>query len=104
MLIGNTFEDLFYGMFYIITELGRAIFTAPINIIVSAFPDLSTPLRYVVAYFSVSLTYVPLILDLLMIPRGAFVYLFDYYVIKAGIYLVTRTVRLFLNVYNKLKI
>lgn len=49
-------------------------------------------------------TYIPLCLEFLMIPREAITFLFDYYVIKYTIYISIRAVKCAVVVYNKLKL
>lgn len=67
------------------------------------FLTCGTAITNVLSYFTNMLTYVPLCLDFLMIPRQAIIFLFDYYVIKYTIYLTIRAIKCALAIYNKLK-
>lgn len=97
------FEALISGVFNVVSSLAGSIMVAPITLITALFPNLTTAINNAVDYLTTILQFVPLALDFLMIPRQAIVFLFDYYVIKYAIYLITRGLKLILAFYNKLK-
>lgn len=92
------------GLFSIITKIANVILSPIIAVITALFPDLGVAITNVMSYMVLMVTYIPLALDFMMIPRDAIVFLFDYYVIKYTIYLSVRAVKSAITVYNKLKI
>lgn len=67
------------------------------------FPDVSIYLGHITNYLSTMVEYVPLLLDLSMIPRGAFVLYFDYLIIKYSIHLVQQAFSFGIKIYNYFK-
>lgn len=98
------FNSLLIGVFGVVESLAGSIMVAPITLITALFPDITNAINQVIDYLTTILQFVPLAMDFLMIPRQAVVFLFDYYIIKYSIYLITRAVKLILAVWNKLKI
>ena len=74
-MFSDLFQNFFIGMFQVITNMAGSIMVAPITLITALFPDLNVALEQVIEYFTDILMYVPLALDLLMIPRTAIVFL-----------------------------
>ena len=95
-------NSLIIGVFGIVESLCGSIMVAPITLITAFFPDITNAINYVIDYLTTCLQYVPLCLDLLMIPRTAVVFLFDYYIIKYSIYLRTRAIKLIISLWNKI--
>lgn len=91
------------GLFYVISMIASAIMSPIVSIITSLFPDLQTAITNVTQYFNTIVTFIPLCLELSMIPRTAIVFLFDYYLIKYAIYLGVASVKAIITIYNKLK-
>lgn len=75
-----------------------------INQIIQILPGFSVVVEKVTDFLNLIVTFIPLTLDFLMIPRLAIVFLFDYYVIKYAIYLMIRGFRAGIVIYNKLKL
>lgn len=80
------------------------VFNQIADSILAMIPSLQDNISYVVTFLNTILKFVPLCLDFLMIPRACLVALFDYYLLKYGIYLFIRGFKFALNVYNKIKI
>lgn len=97
------FDALITGVFGVVESLAGSIMVAPLTLITALFPDLTNAINQVIDYMTTILQFVPLAMDFLMIPRQAIVFLFDYYIIKYSIYLITRAIKLVLTIYNKLK-
>ena len=75
-----------------------------INSMLGLIPGMNDIISNVTTYLNNILLFVPLCLDFLMIPRGAIVLLFDYYIIKYLIYIGVRGLKFVLTLYNKIKI
>lgn len=91
-------------VFKIITSLANSIVTPFLAAITALFPDLGVAFQHVLEYVTTALTYVPFLIDFMLIPRAAIVLLFDYYVIKYSIHLLKVSINFSINIYNKLKI
>lgn len=92
------------GIFKLIINLFNMVTSPIISAVVLLFPSLGTFFTYIDSFLSFALTYVGLALDLLFIPRGAIVFLFDYFVTCYSIYLLVISIRFTINIYNKFKI
>lgn len=92
------------GIFKLIINLFNMVTSPIISAVVLLFPSLGTFFAYIDSFLSFALTYVGLALDLLFIPRGAIVFLFDYFVTCYSIYLLVISIRFTINIYNKFKI
>lgn len=97
-------DAIIKGVFFIITKLASVIMYPIIAIITALFPSLGDILNNAILYFNTIFQFVPLCLELLMIPRTAIILLFDYYIIKYTIYISVRAVKAALVIYNKLKL
>lgn len=93
---------LFTGLLTICHNLAGSIMVAPLNTITAFFPSLNDYISTFTTYINYCVSCVPLVLDLLLIPRAAVVFLFDYYIAKYSIFLVSRGIKLILNIYHKL--
>ena len=59
---------------------------------------------YINTFLAYALTYVSLVIDLLLIPRGAIAMLFDYFLVLFSIYLITIVIKFIVTIYNKFKL
>lgn len=99
---------LIKAVFTIITKLFSIILQPILSIILLAFPDLSQLTNGILTFFNDYIfTYVSFLVKMLenltCLPHWLIVFLFDYFLIKYGLYLTIQAVRFGLNVYNKLK-
>lgn len=92
------------GIFKLIIKLFNAILSPIVGLVTALFPSVSELFSYISSFISQALTYVATVLDLLFVPRGALVLLFDYFAICSAIYLTIISVRFVINVYNKFKL
>ncbi len=99
---------LIKAVFTIITKLFSIILQPILSIILLAFPDLSQLTSSILTFFNDYIfTYVSFLVKMLehltFLPHWLIVFLFDYFLIKYGLYLTIQAVRFGMNVYNKLK-
>lgn len=94
---------LINGIFKMILSLANLVAQPFIIGITALFPSVSVYLDHITNYLSSMITYVPLLLDLSLIPRGAFVLFFDYLIIKYSIHLVQQAFSFGIKVYNYFK-
>lgn len=94
---------LINGIFKVILSLANLIAKPFILAVTVLFPDVSIYLGHITNYLSSMIEFVPLILDLSMIPRGAFILYFDYLIIKYSIHLVQQAFAFGVNIYNYFK-
>lgn len=94
---------LINGIFKMILNLANLIAKPFILAVTVLFPDISVYLGHITNYLSTMVQYVPLLLDLSMIPRGAFVLYFDYLIIKYSIHLVQQAFSFGIKIYNYFK-
>lgn len=92
------------GIFNLILNLFNAVFSPVISGVLALFPNLSNFFLYVTTFLNQTLDYCSVALDLLLVPRGAIVLLFDYFAILYSIYLLSISVKFVVTVYNKFKI
>lgn len=92
------------GIFKLIINLFNAITSPVVSAVTVLFPSLGSFFTYINTFLSYALQYVGLVLDLLFIPRGALVFLFDYFITCYSIYLLVITIRFVITIYNKFKI
>ena len=92
------------GIFKMILGLANLLVQPFILAITALFPSLSEYLGHITSYLSTMVTYVPLLLDLCMIPRGAFVLFFDYLILKYSIHLVQQAFSFGIKIYNYFKL
>lgn len=97
-------KSILTGIFKLIINLFNAILSPIVGLVTALFPSVSTFFGYISSFLSQALTYVSTVLDLLFVPRGALVLLFDYFAICSSIYLTIISIRFVINVYNKFKI
>lgn len=94
---------LINGIFKVIITLANTVAQPFILGVTVLFPDVALYLGHITNYLSSMVQYVPLILDLSLIPRGAFVLFFDYLIIKYSIHLVQQAFSFGIKVYNYFK-
>lgn len=92
------------GIFKLIINLFNAILSPIVALVTALFPSVSELFSHIASFISQALTYVATVLDLLFVPRGALVLLFDYFAICSAIYFTIISVRFVINVYNKFKL
>lgn len=92
------------GIFKLIINLFNTITSPIIGAVAVLFPALGSFFTHINTFLSYALAYVSLALDLLFIPRGAIVLLFDYFITCYSIYLLVISIRFVINIYNKFKI
>ena len=91
------------GIFNTIILLFNTIMTPIVNTILALFPDVATYFSFIDSFLDIGLTYVSIIMDLLLIPRGPVSLFFDYLLIKYTIHLTALAVKCVITIYNKLK-
>lgn len=96
-------KALFLGIIKFIIKLMNIILTPFVSIVTGLFPDVTVFFNYITSFLNQALTYVGLILDLFLVPRGALALLFNFWIISYSIYLVILSVKFFVNVYQKFK-
>lgn len=87
----------------VIVSIVEFIMSPFLNALFALFPSLSTYLSYVTAYLTQAFTYVRTILEWFLFTPAMFTMLFDYYVIKYSIFVLTRAIKFAINIYDKLK-
>lgn len=92
------------GIFKLIINLFNAVLSPIVGLVTALFPSVSELFSHIASFISQALTYVATVLDLLFVPRGALVLLFDYFAICSAIYFTIISVRFVINVYNKFKL
>ena len=96
-------EFLLSFVLNVVTSLVDFIMSPFLSALFSLFPSTAVYFNYIFAFLSSGLTYVSTILQWFLFTPSMFVLLFDYYVIKYSIHLITTSVKFALNIYNKLK-
>lgn len=96
-------KALFLGIMKFVIKLMELILTPFISVVTGLFPDVSVFFGYITSFLNKALTYVGLVLDLFLVPRGAIALLFDFWIISSSIYLSILSVKFFVNVYQKFK-
>lgn len=96
-------KALFLGIIKLIIKLMNIILTPFVAIVTGLFPDVFVFFNHITAFLNQALTYVGLILDLFLVPRGSVALLFNFWIISYSIYLAILSVKFFVNVYQKFK-
>ena len=96
-------KALFLGIIKFVIQLMNIILMPFISVVTDLFPEVTVFFNYIISFLTEALTYVGLILDLFLVPRGAIALLFDFWLISYSIYLAILSVRFFVNVYQKFK-
>ena len=96
-------KALFLGLINFVIKLMNIILTPFVSIVIGFFPDVTVFFNHISAFLNQALTYVGLILDLFLIPRGAIALLFNFWIISYSIYFSILSVKFFVNVYQKFK-
>lgn len=94
---------LFNFVFKIIMKIFDLI-TLPFFLAIYAlFPQLSTYINYTTSFINSALTYVGVFTSSLLCPSGWWIALFSYLSIKLTIFLLARSFKFGINIYNKFK-
>ena len=96
-------DTLVKFVFYLITSVYSILFYPFISLIFHLFPDLTNITSTITSFVQTACTYLILCIDLLCIPRGCLVLLFNYYAIKYSIYIIQLTIKLGVKIYNTFK-
>lgn len=96
-------KALFLGIIKFVIKLMELILTPFISVVTGLFPEVSVFFVHITNFLNQALSYVGLVLDLFLIPRGAVALLFNFWIISSGIYLAILSVKFFVNVYQKFK-
>lgn len=96
-------KALFLGIIKFVIKLMELILTPFISVVTGLFPEVSVFFGYITSFLNKALTYVGLVLDLFLVPRGAIALLFDFWIISSSIYLAILSVKFFVNVYQKFR-
>ena len=96
-------KALFLGIINFVIKLMNLILTPFVSIVTGLFPDVTVFFNHISAFLNQALTYVGLILDLFLVPRGAIALLFNFWIISSSIYFSILSVKFFVNVYQKFK-
>lgn len=96
-------KALFLGIIKFVIKLINIILMPFVSIVTGLFPEVTVFFNHITSFLNQALTYVGLILDLFLIPRGAIALLFNFWIISYSIYLAILSVKFFVNVYQKFK-
>lgn len=96
-------KALFLGIIKFIIKLMNIILMPFVSIVTGLFPEVTVFFNHITSFLNQALTYVGLILDLFLVPRGAVALLFNFWIISYSIYLAILSVKFFVNVYQKFK-
>ena len=96
-------KALFLGIIKFVIKLMELILTPFISVVTGLFPEVSVFFGHITNFLNQALSYVGLVLDLFLIPRGAVALLFNFWIIFSGIYFAILSVKFFVNVYQKFK-
>ena len=96
-------KALFLGIIKFVIKLMELILTPFISVVTGLFQKFLFFFGYITSFLNKALTYVGLVLDLFLVPRGAVALLFDFWIISSSIYLAILSVKFFVNVYQKFK-
>lgn len=96
-------KALFLGIIKFVIKLMELILTPFISVVTGLFPEVSVFFTHITNFLNQALSYVGLVLDLFLIPRGAVALLFNFWIISSAIYLAILSVKFFVNVYQKFK-
>lgn len=96
-------NKLIEGIFYIITKIFDILFTPFFSALFALFPSLSSYLSYILNFLNQALTYVGAFTTMLFFPSNYMTAIFDYFVIKYSIFILSRSIKFIINIYNKLK-
>lgn len=98
------FTNIFLTFVNFCTMFFSAIFGPLINVLVGFFPGLDIIVNYVIDFVDKGLSCVPLILNLVCVPRDIVAFLFSYYISLFAIYLLMRSARSILSIINVMKL
>lgn len=96
-------KALFLGIIKFVIKLMNVILMPFVSIVTGLFPEVTVFFNHITSFLNQALTYVGLILDLFLVPRGAVALLFNFWIISYSIYLAILSVKFFVNVYQKFK-
>lgn len=96
-------KALFLGIIKFVIKLMNIILMPFVSIVTGLFPEVTVFFNHITSFLNQALTYVGLILDLFLVPRGAVALLFNFWIISYSIYLAILSVKFFVNVYQKFK-
>lgn len=96
-------KALFLGIIKFVIKLMELILTPFISVVTGLFPEVGVFFGHITSFLNQALTYVGLVLDLFLVPRGAVALLFNFWIISSSIYLAILSVKFFVNVYQKFK-
>lgn len=96
-------NKLIEGIFFIINKIFTIIFTPFFTALFALFPDLSTYLSRILTFLNYALRYVGVFTTSLFLPNTLFTAIFTYFEIKFSIFILSRSIKFIINVYNKLK-
>ena len=96
-------ESILKGFLFLVTTLFDMIFSPIISVITALFPNLALYFTYITNFITYALSYVVTLRELLLIPRAAMLFLFDYFLITFTIYITMLAVRFVVTIYNKFK-
>lgn len=90
-------------VFTTITKLAGIIISPLLDGFVSLIPSLSTGIPLVLSFTAQIFNYIPLALDLMLIPRPLVLVFFDYLLVKYTIYLYRKLFNFVMVIYQKFK-
>lgn len=96
-------KALFLGIIKFIIKLINIILMPFVSIVTGLFPEVTVFFNHITSFLNQALTYVGLILDLFLVPRGALALLFNFWIVSYSIYISILSVKFFVNVYQKFK-
>ena len=78
-------KALFLGIIKFVIKLMELILTPFISVVTGLFPEVSVFFNHITSFLNQALTYVGLVLDLFLIPRGAVALLFNFWIISLSL-------------------
>lgn len=94
---------LIKGIFFIITKLFDIIMTPFVAGITALFPDLSVAFSYFNSFLAMCLEYMITVCKLCLVPQGALIMLFDFFLVLSAIFIIKQSISLVTTIYNKFK-
>lgn len=96
-------EMLINFIMQIIITIIQFIFSPFLNALFALFPSVGQYFGYISSFLGQAFTYVSTVIQWLCLTPSMFVLLFDYFLIKYSVHLLTVAIKFAINMYNKLK-
>ena len=91
------------AIFFVITKLFDIIMTPFVSAITVLFPDVAVAFSYFNNFLTMCLEYMVTVCKLCLVPQGALILLFDFFLILSAIFIIKQSISLVTTIYNKFK-